>query len=112
MPHVTDVFGKHGRLLKMPFMNLVTRGCCPAKRSPNIMNEDSADLAVFNALYLKPLRKSAVRNSITDPRGGEVTPTCLSLQNDNHCLMYKSYCLCVESLHEDIMMSLDCSESP
>ena len=87
MSHVTDVFGKCGRLLRMPFINLVTRGCCPAKRSPNIINEDSADLAVFNALQLKPLQKSAVRNSITVPRGGEETLTCLSLQNDNHGLM-------------------------
>ena len=44
-------FGKYGRLLlTMTFINLVTRGCCPAKWSPNIVNEDSADRVVFNAL--------------------------------------------------------------
>lgn len=102
-----------GRKLKTPFKNRTTSGWEPAlKFSTFSPKDESADLAVFNALYPKPLSNSRVKNSITSFTEGETVLTCFSLQYCNHLCIYVLYPFLVEFRHEAMIMSVALLESP
>ena len=61
--HVQFVLGFAGLKLNAPFINLVTNRCSPAGLPSIDIILDKLLLAVFNALYPKPLLCEIVRNS-------------------------------------------------